>query len=338
MEFKWRGSSLRWGVGVVVATLLWLGGCSKSLDLKEFHPIPAPEVETPLPTGYSSSNPARVVVVVSPGEGAQQVGEGIQQGAEEKPFIKVVQLKIGKLNRLLPQLRGGDYLLYISYYRWRLEADCSYPGDYSVAGGGCPREILSTGKGVPTLQLELSGKGRGTLYQLPILKEVAQLVASLSKEWEIDYEALPADQATSVEQIDAILSRAISSGEKGERGGLILYRLPIEKVRALKRGAPQLVGRKLGRKLWNYFAPYGRLLELRSNGDRELVGLISIGRGDGLEEGTEIWLYRWEGGKLVPIGKGEVSDKLYLHSSWIWLDRDSLSTLPPVGTPVRPHF
>ncbi|MEO1942083.1 MAG: hypothetical protein ABGW77_04240, partial [Campylobacterales bacterium] len=283
MALKWRDSNLQWGVGVALATLLWLGGCSKSLDLKEFHPLPAPEVETPLPKGYSPSHPAEVVVVVSPGDGAEQVGEGVQQEAEEKPFIKVVQRRIGKLNRVLSQLKMGEYLLHISYYRWRLEVDCSYPGDYSVAGGGCPREILSTGKGVPTLELNLIGNGRGTLYQLPTLKEVAPVAVSLSKRWEIEYQALPADQAISIDQIDAILNRALSTGERGEKGGLILYRLPIEKVRILKRGAPQLVGRELGRKLWNYFAPYGRLLELRSNSERELIGLISLGKGDGLE-------------------------------------------------------
>jgi len=329
------------GVGVGIF-LLFFTGCSRKLDLKEFHPVPVPIAKIKPPSSALEHRTQPVAVIVEPtGERdkRRKVEREIGTTLGRKPFISVVAVEEGKLSEKLKTLPtlfpSPKYLIVIRNISSRVGVRCSGFGcpDWVTSLSQLPSSLQSREDIPPEVEVLVKGKIAGALYSLPEMKEIALVVGECR-----DIETFPYRRDYSREINYRIF-------HKKSKTKIYFYKRPPLPDLSRLGCLPEAV-LDLSRQVWQKLAPLGYVLEIRRNRDGDFVAKVNLGERDGVREGEKVYFFHLnrepdplrnrERVEWQKIGEGEISNQTGFNFSWVWIDDHT--RLPEVGDIVKPIF
>ncbi|MRJ06209.1 MAG: hypothetical protein C6I01_01655 [Epsilonproteobacteria bacterium] len=322
--------------------LLLLGGCSRELDLREFHPVPTPIAEIkppPLAMEHKSQPVAVVVEPVGDWRKRRVVEEDLERILSSKPFVSVVKVIEGRVEEAIKKLPSlfptPKYLVVIRHISSQVGLRCDGPGcpRWVTSPSQLPYYIQTNSDIPPEVEVIVKGKVEGNFYALPEMKRLTLLIGECR-----EVKAFPYLRDYSRE-----IGYKISHRKSKKK--IYFYRRPP--LPDLSRfGCLSDAVYDLSKQVWRELAPLGYVMEIRRNSDGDFVAKVNLGENDGVEEGQKVIFYHLtktrdplrqkEIVEWHKIGEGEISNQVGSNFSWVWIDDHT--RLPEVGDIVKPLF
>lgn len=328
-------------VFIFIGIIILFSGCSRKLDLNEFHRITAPIAQiTPPPTAMEHRS-QRVVVVVEPvGDWKERrnVKKDLERILSAKPFI-ISDIIEGKLNQVIGKVSNffplPKYLIVIHHIFSQTQVKCN--------GFGCPQRVTSlsqfplyiqTENNIPPeIEIIIKGEIDGELYSLPEMKKIIPLYGKCKM-----IKIFPYSRNYNQEVNYKIM-------HPQSKKKIFFYRRPVLPIFSSSECLSSAVY-NFSRKVWRKLAPLGYVMEIRRNSDGDFVAKVNLGENNGIWTGQKVIFYHLTKTKEPfrqkeiiewhKIGEGEISNQFGPNFSWVWID--DYIRLPEIGDVVIPLF